>query len=162
MRAQILLLSLLVLSVSRLIGASPDRSWTYQEMLQKADLVVMAEWVSTKDTDERTTLPDTRPPVKVFGVTTEFEVSVVFKGGKDVQKLGLHHYRFQYEDEALRPFAPQLIRILEPVRRDGVDYPGGGKFLLFLVREKDGRYAPVTGQTDPALFSVLNLRAAVD
>ena len=37
------------------------------------------------------------------------------------------------------------------------------KFLLFLVKEKDGRHAPVTDQVDPAVFSVLKLNgAAVD
>ena len=31
------------------------------------------------------------------------------------------------------------------------------RFLLFLHRETDGRYSPVSGQTDPTLFSVLRL-----
>jgi hypothetical protein len=31
------------------------------------------------------------------------------------------------------------------------------RFLLFLRREADGRYCPVSGQTDPTLFSVVKL-----
>jgi hypothetical protein len=36
---------------------------------------------------------------------------------------------------------------------------GSTLYLLFLVRERDGRYAPVTGQTDPALYSVIRLQS---
>ena len=32
-----------------------------------------------------------------------------------------------------------------------------GRFILFLKLESDGRYAPVSGQTDPALFDVVKL-----
>lgn len=149
-------------SQSGAVAASSGKRWTYREMTEKADLVVIGEWSGTRETDERSTLPETVPPIRVVGVTTEFEASLVLKGPENVKKLGLHHYKFQYEDEALRPYAPQLVRILEPVHRDGVDYPGGGRFLLFLSNEADGRYAPVTGQTNLALYSVLNLREAVD
>jgi len=31
-------------------------------------------------------------------------------------------------------------------------------YLMFLVAEPDGRHAPVTGQTDPATFSILEAR----
>ena len=150
------------------INASPSvvarsgKRWTYREMLEKADLVVIGDWSGTEETDERSKLPETAPPVRVIGVTTEFKVNLVLRGPKDVKNLGLHHYKFQYEDEALRDLAPQLVRILEPVHRDEVDYPGGGRFLLFLSKEADDRYAPVTGQTNPAVYSVLNLREAVD
>jgi hypothetical protein len=144
------------------VVARSGKRWTYREMLEKSDLVVIGDWSGTKETDERSTLAETAPPVRVIGVTTEFKASLVLKGPKDVKKLGLHYYKFQYEDDALRDLAPQLIRILEPVERDGVNYPGGGRFLLFLSKEGDGRYAPVTGQTNPAVYSVLNLREAVD
>jgi hypothetical protein len=42
-------------------------------MLQKADLVVIAQYVSTKDTSERTAVPDYTPPLAVIGVVSEFE-----------------------------------------------------------------------------------------
>jgi len=31
------------------------------------------------------------------------------------------------------------------------------RYLLFLHREADGRYSPVSGQTDPAFFSAVKL-----
>jgi len=153
--------------IDRITAAPPvathsGKEWTYPEMIEKADLVVIGEWSATKEIDERSELPGSAPRVKVIGVTTEFEASLVLKGPKNVKKFGLHHYKFQYEDDAIRPYAPQLVRILEPVHRDGVDYPGGGRFLLFLSKEADGRYAPVTGQTNPGVQSVLNLAEAVD
>jgi len=131
------------------------QQWTYPKMLEKADLVVKADWVSTKGTDERTTLLG--KDVTGIGVTSEFTINFVLKGPKDPEKLRLHHYKFQDEDDAFRAYPPQLIRIVPPVIRNGRQYPGGGKYLLFLTKESDGRYAPVTGQTDPAVSSVLEL-----
>jgi hypothetical protein len=135
------------------------QQWTYQQMLEKAELVVKAAWVSTKNTDERCTLPDTDIPG--IGATSEFEINFVLKGPKDVKKLDLHHYKFQDDDDTFRYLAPQLIRIIPPVTRGERQYPGGGEFLLFVIKESDDRYAPVTGQTDPALSSVLELVPAL-
>jgi hypothetical protein len=135
------------------------QQWTYQQMLEKADLVVKAAWVSTKNTDERSVLPDTDIPS--IGITSEFEINFVLKGPKDVKKLELHHYKFQDDDDTFRYVAPQLIRIIPPVTRGEREYSGGGEFVLFVKKESDGRYAPVTGQTDPALSSVLELVPAL-
>lgn len=127
-------------------------------MFEKADLVVIAAWISTKDTDERSTLQDVEPAVKVIGVTTEFETRLVLKGTKDIKKFQLHHYRFQNEEDARWANHPSLVIIHGLMHdKDGFEYAGGGIFLLFLTKEPDGRYAPVTGQTDPAAFSVLKL-----
>jgi hypothetical protein len=123
------------------------RSWAYQEMFDKADLVVVAEGVSTKDTEERSTLTDVHPNVPVIGVTTEFKTRLVLKGSHDVNTFHLHHYRFSDEKDELAADAPDLVRLSER------HLP----FLMFLVRESDGRYAPVSGQTDPASFSVVEL-----
>ena len=131
------------------------RSWTYQEMFDKADLVVVAEGISTKDTEERSTLTDVRPNVSVIGVTSEFKTRLVLKGARDISVFHLHHYRFANEKEELATNAPDLVRLSEqPNQRSA--------FLMFLVREADGRYAPVSGQTDPATFSVLELHAGAD
>lgn len=125
-------------------------------MFDKSDLVVIATFVSTKNTDERSTLRDLSHPVKVIGVATEFETYLVLKGPKNITRFRLHHYRFQNTDDALWVNAPQLIRLPTPPH-DGVQYAGHETFLMFLIKEPDGRYAPVTGQTDPATFSVRDL-----
>jgi hypothetical protein len=81
----------------------------------------------------------------------EFAVRLTLKGSKDVGKLLLHHYRLSIEENRWGYGAPNLLEIRPQ---------GHPTFLMFLVKEKDGRYAPVTGQFDPAVLSVLELREA--
>jgi hypothetical protein len=119
------------------------RSWTYQQMFDKADLVVIGDALTTKDTNERTLIED----IKVIGVTTEFRSALILKGPKTVKAFQLHHYRYEFERDEAVVDSPNLVRI-------GPNHPA---FLLFLVKEADGRYAPVTGQTDPAVISVLRI-----
>jgi len=77
--------------------------------------------------------------VHATGVETRFECLAILKGGAAIEQFVLHHYR-----ETARPTmeadGPQLVTF-DP--SDHSDY------LLFLVREADGRFAPTSGQTDP-------------
>jgi hypothetical protein len=95
-------------------------------------------------------LNDLEPHVLVIGVVSEFKTSLVLKGPRDSTTFQLHHYRFASADDQLAANSPDLIRLSE----------GHFPFLMFLVKEPDGRYAPVTGQTDPASRSVIELKAA--
>jgi hypothetical protein len=121
---------------------------TYQQMYDKADLVVIAKPLLSKDTKERTMLPGWEY-IHVLGVNTEFEIRLVLKGDQKVTKLVLHHYKV---DDALEPLpiagGPTLARF-DPNEHNG--------YLLFLIKEPDGRYSPASGQVDPAAFSVLKL-----
>jgi hypothetical protein len=137
------------------VGTSSARitaSWTYQQMYEKADLVVIAYGVSTRDTAERMTLNDLEPHVPVIGVVSEFKTSLVLKGPRDIGTFQLHHYRFASAHDQLAANSPDLIRLSEAYL----------PFLMFLVKEADGRYAPVTGQTDPASHSVIELKGAAE
>jgi hypothetical protein len=136
----------LMLATALLAEARLMRSWSYQELYDTADLVVVAKPISTQDTSEKAVLPNIAPDVHVVGVSTEFEISVVMKGDKRMKKTTLHHYR-QADPKPLMN-GPMLVSF---------DPKGNLHFLLFLHRESDGRYSPVSGQTDPALFSVLKL-----
>ena len=122
-------------------------------MFDKADLVVIAHRVSTKNTDERSMLTDLRPHVAVVGVVTEFRTLLILKGAKNATKFNLHHYRLQSENDQNVESGPDLVRFSR-----GQHVP----FLLFLIKERNGKYAPVTGQTDPAAFSVLELRGGAN
>jgi hypothetical protein len=126
------------------------RAWTYQELFDQSDLVVVARPISIQDNLEQAVLANIKPDVFVVGVATEFEVSAVLKGEKDTKTVTLHHYRLA---EPRRPMfnGPNLVSF---------DPKQPTRFLLFLHCEPDGRYAPVSGQTDPALFSVLKLDGA--
>jgi hypothetical protein len=121
---------------------------TYQEMFDKAELVVIARVAQSKDTPERSRLLD----LEVVGVTTEFTTRLTLKGDPSVKKFDLHHYRLASDRDENVANGPNLVFFRFP-------HP---PFLLFLVKEKDGRYAPVGGQTDPAGLSVLELGGGAD
>lgn len=139
-------------------GDSRDKKMPtpYSDMFLEADLVVIANWIATRDTEERATLSIAGRPEKVLGLTTEFECRLVLKGPNDVKSIDVHYYKLQSGDDA-SPSNAQLVRILPPSHRDGMYYPGGGRFLLFLRKELDGRYAPAGGQIDPGVTSILML-----
>src|SRR6266404_5487534 len=131
MRKQTFLWLLLTLSFPLLLSARLRQGWSFQEMFDKADLVVIARVVSTKDIGGSTTLPGFDPSLKVIEVVTEFESRIVVKGAKDITKLQLHHYRYRSEDEEFAVANnPELVKI-NPGERPA--------FLLFLVKERDGR-----------------------
>jgi hypothetical protein len=149
MPRRILLVLVMTLSGAGLLTARimSDPWLTYQEMFDKSDLVVIATVQRTKDTAEKSKLLDT---VDVIGVETEFNTELILKGSKDVRVFVLHHYR--EPDEGSTANGPSLL-FIGPEKHP--------PFLLFLTKEKDGRYAPVAGQTDPALISVIKLNSAV-
>ena len=84
--------------------------------------------------------------VKVVGLSTELKVLSVLKGESPKRPV-LHHYRAANKDQPMNN-GPNLIAF---------DSAGLNSYLFFLVREARGQFAPVTGQTDPARFSVLKL-----
>lgn len=123
-------------------------------MFDKSDIVAIAEVISTEDTGEATTLPEYNSSLVVVGVVTEFRSLVVLKGSRDVVKFKLHHYRYQVpEQEAAVADTPDLIRI-QPGKHS--------TFLLFLAKRRESGYVPVTGQTDPGMLSVLELKGGAD
>ena len=123
---------------------------SYQQMLEKSDVVVIATPNSkTSDTKEQGFLPNIwlqdkdgkQSRIKSIGVETVFAVSAVLKGDATIKQLTLHHYR---EAEIIAGFDdPHLVSF------DPSDMSKRSSYLLFLVREPDGRFAPVGGQTDP-------------
>lgn len=146
-----LLLFFLVVAIS--IGPEGNariaKGWRYQEMFDKADLVVIARRITTRDTEERSTILTHA----VIGVLTDFQIYLVLKGDKSIQTVQLHHYRLASDSEKLTTAnGPSLITF-------DWEHP---TFLLFLTKQPDGRYAPVSGQEDPADFSVLELRGGAD
>jgi hypothetical protein len=129
--------------------------WSYKDLFAKSDFVVIASPLTRpRETNERMTLQNISPSVPVIGVNTEFKTLLVLKGSKR-QRFVLHHYR-----ESRRP-NPNKIILGGP---DLLDFEGpkdsrgsvfsGKRYLLFLVREADGRFAPVSGQQNPRGVSV--------
>jgi hypothetical protein len=144
------------MAFSPMAGARLVQVPSYQELLEKSDLVVIAVPTASGDALERIDLPGITTVMAenktvgfpVVGVETRFQVSIVLKGSKGLGNFVLHHYR--QADRAATINGPSLVTF-EANRRIS--------FLLFLVREKDGRYAPTAGQTDPASISIHSLGA---
>ncbi len=131
---------------------------SYQEMLEKSDLVVIATPKSkTTDTKEQAFLPDIwmqdkngkRSKIESIGVQTVFAVSAVLKGDKTTKQFVLHHYREAQASPALD--GASLISF------DPSNLSQRSAYLLFLVLEPDGRFAPTGGQTDPGYKAISRL-----
>ena len=139
--------SLLVLAATALVAeARAVNGGNYRELDRRADIIVVARPVWTKDTAEQTYLPNISPPIPVIGLSSEFAVSIVLKGDKSLKKLVVHHYRLK-DPDPLMINAPNLASF---------DPKESTRYLLFLQRESDGRYAPVD-QVDPRATSMLKL-----
>lgn len=135
---------------------------SYQEMLAKSDLVVIADPMSkTTDTKEEAFLPgisrqekDGKQSRIAIGVETIFAVSAVLKGDASLKRFTLHHYReAQVGKESNRKVLEELNGP-NLVRFDPSDTSKRSSYLLFLVRERDGRFAPLGGQIDPAMKAI--------
>ncbi len=142
MRSHLFVLcSVLLLISTGDVGARFIRPWSYQQLLDKSDVVVIATATATNDTRERIQLPGfVGQPV--VGVETKFEVAAVLKGKKEMKDLILHHYR---PEGVVVPNGPIFVSF-DPAKKR--------TYLLFLVREADGRYAPTFGQADPGLCGI--------
>src|ERR1700722_17673923 len=66
--------------------------WPWQELLNKADLVVIATPTASNDTQEHINLPGFDGQ-RVIGVETRFTISAVLKGDQALKDFVLHHYR---------------------------------------------------------------------
>ena len=75
-----------------------------------------------------------------------FKVHAVLKGEKRSQQIVLHHYREASTELAMN--GPFLVSF------DPSDMNQRSSYLLFLIREPDGRYSPTGGQTDPGFKAV--------
>jgi hypothetical protein len=129
---RILLTAAFLLATAAIVRARAMESWSYQQLLDKSDLVVIATPSTTNDTKEHIDLPGfVEQPV--IGVETKFRVSAVLKGDKALKDLVLHHYRAN----AVELINGPALVSFDPTKKRS--------FLIFLIREADGRYAPTSG-----------------
>ena len=132
---------LVLLASAGIVDARAIAAWSYQKLLDKSDVVVIATPTARSDSTE--SLKDLeRSGQPVIGVETKFTVSAVLKGEMEIRTLVLHHYR---DDGGSIPNGPRLVSFDPEMKRT---------YLLFLVRENDGRFAPAFGQVDPAVCGI--------
>ena len=122
--------------------------WTFDELMSKSDLIVIAERIATRDAGTKTEFTELRPPFPVVELNTDFKVLSALKGTPARAMLVLRHYR---QDTDRLP-GPVLNAPL------GLDFSSGptSVYLLFLQRESDDLYAPTSGHVFPE-FSILVL-----
>jgi hypothetical protein len=156
MRSLIFAAALITAAVPRLVAYTVP-TYSYDELFARSDFVVIAQPLrKTHDTAERSTLRGVTPPTPVIGVETQFQTALVLKGRKR-DRFTLHHYRepslkVKPGFEAVTVDGPLLITF------DATDRK---RYLLFLVRERDGRFAPTGGQQDVETISVQELSSSV-
>src|SRR5450759_3362305 len=132
MRASVFVAFVLLLtSPISLLGRLMEGA-TCQQMFDKADLVIIAKPVSITDTEEHTGLPGL-DAIHVVGINTKFETVLVLKGDKNVKEFVLHHYRL---DKRL-----ERLAIVDGPDFAEFDAHERKAYLLFLIKEADGRYA---------------------
>lgn len=149
LRIKTLVLLVLIFIIPSMLGARIVEGWTYQEMFDKADLVVIARRVASKPIEAHTVVLD---DIKVRGVITDFRCLLVLKGPTHVSTFQLQHYQLESPQDENITNGPDLIRFR-------FEHPA---FLLFLVKKGANTYVPVGGQTDPAGLSVLELAGMAD
>src|SRR2546421_411889 len=118
--------------------------WPYDKLTKEADLIVIATATSVHDMVETTTLPgivrtdtnNVRSLIPAIGVETTFTNMAVLKGDTNTTTILFHHLREAEYKPSIN--GPGLVAF-DPKEKK--------RFLLFLKREWDGRYAPLTGQT---------------
>jgi hypothetical protein len=157
-RGILLVVATTCLSVALVARLMPH--YSYQQLLDKSDLVVIATpTTKTADTKERSffNLSIVEPngkqtPIPSIGVETKFDIEVVLKGKPLVGKIVLHHFREGPHRLTATGPGPLVISF------DPSDIQHRRSYLLFLVREADGRYGPTAG---PDRRVVLNLRTPI-
>ena len=87
-------------------------------------------------------------------MNTEFETRLVLKGDQKVGKLILRHYKI---DDAL-----ERLRIADGPDLVSFDSKQHNAYLLFLLKQRAGRYVPASGQIDPAAFSIIKLGSVTE
>jgi hypothetical protein len=140
------LVVLMALFLALELHARLAQHWSYDDLNDKATLIVIATPTKVTATSERTALPNiqtahndgNKEDVIGAGVETTFDVLTVLKGERSTSALVLHHFKLADPKPMLN--GPQLVSF-EPKDKK--------RYLMFLQKEADGRFVVVCGQTDP-------------
>jgi hypothetical protein len=125
-------------------------SFAYEDMFAKSDLVVIARPNRSRDTGKRTLDRNVKPAVPVAEAITDCQALYVLKGPK-LKQFKLHHYRDLTDPNRVVIGGPTGISF---------DIPKNHRYLMFLVREANGRFVPFAGQTDVVDISVQEISSA--
>jgi hypothetical protein len=148
--------------------------WQFDELLAKADLVVIAEHVETNEAGRLTDHPALKPatpadrqsPLPAVQLTSDFTVLGVVKPEAPAApsagaRIRLTHYRIDWDEwRRLNPPEPGMPPPGLVNTGSVLDFSRNpGPFLLFLTRGEDGGYEPLSGHTFPtrSVYSLRNM-----
>jgi hypothetical protein len=129
-------------------------SFTYTELMNISDLVVLIEHESTKEFEARDSLGGS-------GRITTAKILTQLKGEFNDEKITIHH--FFYPNTPNVPnhvtFPPaitstSILQMTTPAFRGSLFINPTRQYLAFLKKQKDGSYIPVTPQYDSNLSFV--------
>lgn len=133
-------------ATSVLLALAPRPSWApmrwvppYDEMAQKADLVVIATPIARQELDRPATLPGYvhgKEPIAAVEIETTFRLVVPFRSvlsPSDTSFTLVHYRRKEPQDKG---------GIFIGIRPQLVDFEAGdnSQYLMFLNRREDGRF----------------------
>ena len=163
----LLSLAILLLPFSNL-WARRVEDWPYQKLLEQSHLVVIASVQTSVATSEKWQ-EKYFAPERFTALKTTFRVNAVLKGSA-TETIDVLHFKYSdkktpYQDgPTLVSFDKEAIVIM--MRKDDKSQKHDSApshvqsqvtdHLLFLKKTENGRYEPVSGQTDPS-FSVRTL-----
>lgn len=156
------------LSLPCVVGlARPVPLLSYDQLLQRADVVLIVRPVATRDAAEGDPIIGLEPSREdtLTPVVTSMRVLAVVKGACEEKSLLLPHYRMDWPKAKRNGIGaiangPNLVTFAATAASgealNFLDVPWDGDCLLFLVKRPGGGYDFVTGQIDPK-FSVFHL-----
>jgi hypothetical protein len=118
--------------------------WTFDELATKADCVVIAEHIRTKDTGRRTTHPQLTPGYPVVELETALKLLAVLKPCSQTEsKVGMI--------VTLKHYAPDRERIEGGLVNGGsaLAFSAGAAYLMFLKHSEGSVFEPLSGHTFP-------------
>ncbi len=131
------------------VRARPIATITYSEITERADQIVIAEAIVTKDL----VCEDEELPDEYQKIETTMRVHAVLKGEEQSDTIGLVHFRFASEKVRGYMSPPSPLEFVEVGKqRPFTDYSTSKgvrpHYLLFLKSRPDGRFEAVTGIWD--------------
>jgi hypothetical protein len=134
------------------LRARQVEDWPYDKLFKHADLVIIAKATAVREArKEDHAVPPKRHADILTGVVTSFKVLQVIKGEYKHNKMDLVHFRLKKGVEILN--GPLLVKFhTKHTQLSGNGWSGfaGNTYMLFLKKERAGRFEPVSGQFDPA------------
>ena len=126
---------------------------SYNELYDKATAVVIATPTTVTATTNQCIFENNN--IKGTGVETGFRILGVIKGDRNIKELTLRHFAQSTPN-------PEVINGVltmygDPPNLISFEPNSHKQYLMYLQKETDGRFVPVSGQEDP-IYSVMQLK----